>query len=156
MNGLLAKRQAFNDLFQSRFNVYLIAKKNNFIIILHLLLLIRTFQQRRLEHVTHVIVFLVRSWHHFLFLDIIGKKFKKKINKILNTVEKIIENGAFALWSKCSIFYNIFKYMIFQRRQNALLWSKALKFDIFLLIFYLPVQAQNFIYGHGFKAEWNE
>ena len=27
MNSLLAKRQAFNDSFQSRFNVYLIAKK---------------------------------------------------------------------------------------------------------------------------------
>ena len=47
LNSLLAKRQASNDSFQSRFNVYLIAKKN-FIIILHLLLLIRTFQQRRL------------------------------------------------------------------------------------------------------------
>ena len=47
-----------------------------------------------------------------------------------------MENGAFApqkvLWemehllqkSKCSIFHNIFKYMIFQR---ALLWSKGLK-----------------------------
>ena len=44
---VLAKRQAFNDSFQSLFNVYLIAKKN-FIIILHLLLLIITFQQRRL------------------------------------------------------------------------------------------------------------
>ena len=28
--------------------------------------------------------------------------------------------------SKCSIFHNIFKYMIFQRRQKALLWSKGL------------------------------
>ena len=45
LNSLLAKRQAFNDSFQSRFNVYLIAKKK-IIIILHLLLLIRTFQQR--------------------------------------------------------------------------------------------------------------
>ena len=43
----LAKRQAFIDSFQSRFSVYLIAKKN-FTIILHLLLLTRTFQQRRL------------------------------------------------------------------------------------------------------------
>ena len=47
LNSLLAKRQAFNNSFQSRFNVYLISEKN-FIIILHLLLLIRTFQQRRL------------------------------------------------------------------------------------------------------------
>ena len=29
--------------------------------------------------------------------------------------------------SKCSIFHNIFKYMIFQRRQMALLWSKGIK-----------------------------
>ena len=29
--------------------------------------------------------------------------------------------------SKCSIFHNIFKYMIFQRRQKELLWSKGLK-----------------------------
>ena len=28
--------------------------------------------------------------------------------------------------SKRSIFHNIFKYMIFQRRQKALLWSKGL------------------------------
>ena len=28
--------------------------------------------------------------------------------------------------SKCSIFHNIFKYMIFQRCQNAWLWSKGL------------------------------
>ena len=28
--------------------------------------------------------------------------------------------------SKYSIFHNIFKYMIFQRRQKALLWSKGL------------------------------
>ena len=28
--------------------------------------------------------------------------------------------------SKCSIFHKIFKYMVFQRRQKALLWSKGL------------------------------
>ena len=34
--------------------------------------------------------------------------------------------------SKCSIFHNIFKYMymIFQRRQKALLWSKGLNWII--------------------------
>ena len=32
--------------------------------------------------------------------------------------------------SKCFIFHNIFKYMIFQRRQKALLWSKGLKYGI--------------------------
>ena len=31
--------------------------------------------------------------------------------------------------SKCSIFHNIFKYMIFQRRQKVLLWSKGLRFE---------------------------
>ena len=30
------------------------------------------------------------------------------------------------VWSKCSIFHNIFKYMIFQRREKALSWSKGL------------------------------
>ena len=29
-------------------------------------------------------------------------------------------------WSKCSIFHTIFKYMIFQRPQEALSWSKGL------------------------------
>ena len=42
-----------------------------------------------------------------------------------------MENGAFApkeqlQKSKCSIFHNIFKYVIFQRRQKALMWSKVL------------------------------
>ena len=27
---------------------------------------------------------------------------------------------------KCSIFYNIFKYVIFQRHQKVFLWSKGL------------------------------
>ena len=47
LNGLLAKRQAFNDSFQSRFNVYLIAKKKLYYypssIITH-----KNLQQRRL------------------------------------------------------------------------------------------------------------
>ena len=47
LNSLLAKRQAFNDSFQSRFNVYFIAKKINIILHLHVLILIRIFQQRR-------------------------------------------------------------------------------------------------------------
>ena len=42
-----------------------------------------------------------------------------------------MENGALApkelQKSKCSIFHNIFKYMIFQRCEKALLWSKGLK-----------------------------
>ena len=34
-----------------------------------------------------------------------------------------MENGAFAQKVQSSIFHNILKYMIFQRRQKALLWS---------------------------------
>ena len=60
---------------------------------------------------------------NFLFLDNI-EKFKKILSKILNTFKNIIENGAFApkeqmlQKSKCSSFHNIFKYMLFQRRQK--------------------------------------
>ena len=61
----------------------------------------------------------------FLFLDTIEKKFKKKLSKVLNTFENIMEKEHL-LWSKCSIFHNIFKYVVFQRRQKALLWSKGL------------------------------
>ena len=35
--------------------------------------------------------------------------------------------------SKCSIFYNIFKYMIFQRRQKALLWGKGLTLQLVIV-----------------------
>ena len=41
-----------------------------------------------------------------------------------------MENGALAPMSKCSTFYNIFKYMIFQRHQKALLWSKGLNISL--------------------------
>ena len=41
------------------------------------------------------------------------KKIKKKLSEVLNTFENIKENGAFAL---CSIFHNIFKYIVFLRR----------------------------------------
>ena len=45
----------------------------------------------------------------------------------MNTFENtIMENGAFAPDDECSMFHNIFKYMFFQRRQKALLWSKGL------------------------------
>ena len=40
--------------------------------------------------------------------------------KILRKMEHLLQK------SKCSIFHYIFKYMIFQRRQKALLWSKGL------------------------------
>ena len=42
--------------------------------------------------------------------------------------------------SKSSIFHSIFKYMIFQRRQKALLWSNGLKKLEFILL-YLPIFA---------------
>ena len=52
----------------------------------------------------------------------------QEINKeVLNTFENtIMENGAFAPDDECSMFHNIFKYMFFQSRQKALLWSKGL------------------------------
>ena len=64
--------------------------------------------------------------------------------------------------SKCSIFHKIFKYMIFQRHQKALLWSKGL-----ILIAYMKVKVQNFkknpellklavcqLNIHNFKFNW--
>ena len=47
----------------------------------------------------------------FSILDKIEKN-KKKINSVLNTFENILENGALAPKDKCSIFHNIFKYVI--------------------------------------------
>ena len=40
--------------------------------------------------------------------------------KILWKMEHLLQK------SKCHIFHNIFKYMIFQKRQKALVWSKRL------------------------------
>ena len=74
----------------------------------------------------------------FSILDDIEKKFKKKLrylSKVLNTFENSMENGAFAPLSKCSIFHNLFKYMIFHRHQKALLWIKGLKKLKYCLIF---------------------
>ena len=62
--------------------------------------------------------------NHFLFSDNI-EKLKKNLRKVLKTFENIIEN--LLQKSKCSIFHNIFKYMIFQRCLKELLWSKRLK-----------------------------
>ena len=71
-----------------------------------------------------------KSWHIFLFLDNI-EKIKKNLSSVLNTFENIMENGAFAPNSKCFIFHNIFKHMIFQRRQRALSsWSKVSRYDM--------------------------
>ena len=58
--------------------------------------------------------------NHFLVLDNIEKFWI--LLKILWKMEHLL------FWSKCSIFHNIFKYMIFQRHQfKALIWSKGLK-----------------------------
>ena len=48
------------------------------------------------------------------------------------------------LKSKCSIFYNIFKYMIFQRHQKALSWS------LFDLIVYVPGNNLSVMLGQVF------
>ena len=45
--------------------------------------------------------------------------------------------------SKCFIFHNIFKYMIFQRRQKALIWSKGLSLYA-LMDYILRVTGYNF------------
>ena len=50
------------------------------------------------------------------------KKFKKNLSEVLYTFKKFMENGAFAQEE-----HNFFKYMIFQRHQMALLWSKGLR-----------------------------
>ena len=55
------------------------------------------------------------------------KKIKKNLGKVLNTFENIMENGPFAQRSKHSISHNIFKNVVFQMRQNVLLWSKGLR-----------------------------
>ena len=52
---------------------------------------------------------------------------------------KLWKKGAFTLWSKCSLFHNIFKYMIFQRPQKALLWSKGLRFWYNVLISHIYI-----------------
>ena len=49
--------------------------------------------------------------------------------------------------SKCSIFHNIFKYMIFQRRQKALLWGKGLRVCNRKIIFLFP--NQNICFGYS-------
>ena len=71
----------------------------------------------------YILLGYFRSWHHILFLDNIEKiKWKKRKKKEKKYHEK---------WNICSKkpmlnFHNIFKYMIFQRRQKVLIWSKGL------------------------------
>ena len=50
----------------------------------------------------------------------------KNVSKLLNTFENIIENGAFAPMEQMLDFHDIFKYIVFQRCQKALLWNKGL------------------------------
>ena len=80
----------------------------------------------------------------------------------MNTFENIMVNGVFApkeqmlhfpyyfqiQKSKCSIFHNIFKYMIFQRRQKALLWSKGLR------SFGHSIKTQDFFSNMGFTLKY--
>ena len=62
---------------------------------------------------------------HKLFLDhdiifyfqITLKNLEKNLRKVLNTIENIMENGAY--------------YVVFQRHQKALLWSKGLNTNSF-------------------------
>ena len=68
----------------------------------------------------------------FYILYNIEKKIKKNLSKVLKTLKNIMENGAFAHRSKHSIFHNIFKYFVIQRRQKALLWSEGLSKQILL------------------------
>ena len=41
-----------------------------------------------------------------------------------------MENGAFALLEQMLLLHNIYEYMIFQRHQKALLWSKGLGISV--------------------------
>ena len=46
---------------------------------------------------------------------------------ILSAFGDFVGNGAFAQWSKISIFHNIFEFMISRGPQRALLWSNGVK-----------------------------
>ena len=64
--------------------------------------------------------------HDIMFYFLIAwKKFKKKFKLFLNTFENMKMEHLLQK-SKCSIFHNILKYMVFQMCQKALLWSKGL------------------------------
>ena len=65
----------------------------------------------------------------FLFLDNI-EKIQENLSKVLKTFENIMENGAFAPMKQCFIFHDIFKYIVFQRRKNALTWDSDLYSNI--------------------------
>ena len=72
-----------------------------------------------------LLIFAFNPLLHGLFLDhdiisIFRQNWKKKWRN-LNTFENIMEKS-----SICSVFHNILKYMVFQRHQKVLLWSKGL------------------------------
>ena len=89
----------------------------------------------------HMLFF--RSWHNFLFLDNI-EKINKSLSKVLNTFEDIMENGAFAPMELMLLFHNIFKFLIFQTHQKALVWSKGLN-----LLAWYPRSCFNHFYYMG-------
>ena len=66
----------------------------------------------------------------FSILDNLEKKFKKNLSIVLNTFENIMENEAFAPKEQMLDFHNIFKYIVFQRCQKALSWSKGSKVNL--------------------------
>ena len=71
----------------------------------------------------------------FSILDNI-EKIKKKIKLSFENIKKMEH---LLQKSKCSIFHNIFNYMIFQRHQKVLLWSKWLTVNNILSLSMLEV-----------------
>ena len=45
------------------------------------------------------------------------EKFNKNLSSVLSIFENIMENGEFGPKEQMLLFHNIFKYVIFQRRQ---------------------------------------
>ena len=54
------------------------------------------------------------------------KKIKKNLSKVLNTFENVMETGAFAPMEQMLFFHDIFKYIVFHRRQKVLSWGNGL------------------------------
>ena len=83
------------------------------------------------------------------------KKFNKDLSEFFNTFEIIMENKAFAQReSKCSIFHNILKFMIFQRRHNALFRSiglNCLKMVTICFCIYCVLMLSKFLFFFHFK-----
>ena len=71
------------------------------------------------------------------------KKFNKNLSEGLNTLKILWKVEHLLQKSKCSIFHNFFKYIIFQRCQKALLWGKGL----IMIVLTLSLLATNFVVG---------